>query len=134
MKKLGFLLLSGALTFGLAACGGTEETANTKKSSEKTVETASTSGVEEFTITAKNWEFSSDKELTIKKGSKVKLNLINEEGIHTISNEELGIDLKADAPVEFTAEKTGEYELICSTVCGAEDDHKAMKLTLKIVE
>lgn len=134
MKKLGLLFLMGAIIFGLAACGGTDEE-TTATQEEKTVETTTTaSEVEEFTITATNWEFATDKELVIKKGTKVKINLVNKEGIHTISSEELGIELKADTPSEFTAETTGEYELICSTICGAVDDHEAMKISLKIID
>lgn len=135
MKKLGLFLLTGALTLGLAACGGSDEEARTSDGSEEnTAQATSGSDVVEFTITATNWEFASDKELTIKKGAKVKLKLVNEEGMHTIGNDDLGIELKADAPAEFTAETTGEYELICSTVCGATDDHEAMKISLKIID
>ena len=140
MKILGILFLAGSLTLGLTACGGTEEEeAKTPDVSEETTaqqeETStSASGVEEFTITATNWEFSSDRELNVKKGSKVKLNLVNEEGVHTIGNEELGIDLSANTPIEFTADTAGEYELICSTICGAMDDHEAMKISLVVSE
>lgn len=134
MKKLGAFLLAGSLTLGLAACGGSDEEAKTSENTEEAVETATASDVEEFTITATNWEFASDKELTVKKGSKVKLNLVNEEGIHTIGNEELGIDFSADKPAEFTADTTGEFVLICSTVCGAADDHEGMVITLNVVE
>lgn len=142
MKKLGLFLLTGALTLGLAACGGTEEETKSQDASEETsaqqegeaVEATTSSDAQEITITATNWDFSSDKELTIKKGTKVKLNLVNEEGVHTILNEELGINLTADAPAEFTAETTGEYELICNQICGAMEDHEAMKISLKIVD
>lgn len=137
MRKLGLFLLTSALTLGLAACGGTEEEAKSDVKEETTAQTADTtaaSDAEEFTITATNWEFSSDKELVIKKGTKVKINLVNEEGVHTVTSEELGIDLSADKPSEFTAEKTGEYELICNTVCGATEDHEAMKIALKIID
>ncbi|WP_449538232.1 cupredoxin domain-containing protein [Ferdinandcohnia sp. Marseille-Q9671] len=134
MKKWGLLVAIGALTLSLAACGGSDEEASTTDSSKETVEATATSGVEEFTITATNWEFASDKELTIKKGSKVKLNLVNEEGVHTIGNDELGIDLSDKNPVEFTADATGEFMLVCSTICGATDDHEAMTITLKVTE
>lgn len=137
MKKLGLFLLTGALTLGLVACGGAKEDAKSEVKEETTAQstdTTTSSDAEKYTITATNWDFASDKELVIKKGTKVALQLVNEEGVHTISNEELGIDLSADKPFEFTAEKTGEYELICNTICGATDDHEAMKITLKIVD
>lgn len=134
MKKFGLFLLTGALTISLAACGGTDEEANTSAGNEEIAEASSEPAVAEFTITATNWEFTSDKELTIQKGTKVKLNLVNKEGFHTISNDELGLDLKADTPFEFTAEKTGEYTLICSTICGSTEDHDEMVITLNIVD
>jgi cytochrome c oxidase subunit II len=139
MMKLGLLFITGALTLGLAACGGTEEEASTPEVSEETStsqeETVEATGdVQEFTINASNWEFSSDKELVVKKGTAVKINLVNDEGMHTIGNEELGINVTADAPAEFTADTTGEFDLICSTICGAMEDHDAMKISLKIVD
>jgi cytochrome c oxidase subunit II len=140
MKKFGLLLLTGALTLGLAACGGTEEETATQDVSEETSAVQeeeaveATGDVQEFTISASNWEFSSDKELVIKKGTAVKINLVNNEGMHSITNEDLGINLTADAPAEFTADTTGEFELICSTICGAMEDHEAMKISLKIVD
>ncbi|MBP2241586.1 heme/copper-type cytochrome/quinol oxidase subunit 2 [Cytobacillus eiseniae] len=146
MKFLGVMLLTGSLTLGLTACGGTEEeetkapdvseetTPQQEEAVEETATSESPSDIEEFTITATNWTFTSDKELTVKKGSKVKLTLVNEEGVHTIGNEELGFDLNANEPVEFTADTAGEFELICSTICGAMDDHEAMTITLKVTE
>jgi cytochrome c oxidase subunit II len=136
MKKLGLLLLAGALTLGLAACGGSDEEAKSTETTAAQQDTAvkPLSGDVEYTITAKNWEFSVDKELVVKKGSNVKINLVNEEGFHTVGNEDLGINLTADAPVEFTADTAGEFDLICSTVCGALDDHEGMKITLKVVD
>jgi cytochrome c oxidase subunit II len=136
MKKFGLLLLAGALTLGLAACGGSDDEAKSAEASEETTaaDTTTASDVEEFTITATNWDFTSDKELTIKKGTKVKINLVNEEGMHTISNKKLGIELSDKKAFEFTAEKTGEYDLICSTICGATKDHEAMKVSLKIID
>ncbi|MBO0958471.1 cupredoxin domain-containing protein [Neobacillus sp. MM2021_6] len=133
MKKiLSLLLVTAALTLGLAACGGADEETAAKQ--DKTTETTTAATGGDFTITAKNWEFSSDKELVIKKGEKVKINLVNKEGVHSITNDELGINLTADKPAEFTADKTGEYELKCSTVCGATEDHEGMKISLKVID
>ena len=133
MKKiLSLLLLTGALTLGLAACGGSDEETSAKQ--DQTTETSTAANGAEFTITAKNWKFTPDKELVIKKGTKVKINLVNKEGLHTINNDELGIKLTADKPAEFTADKTGEYELKCSTVCGATEDHEGMKVLLKVID
>ncbi|WP_404330272.1 hypothetical protein [Mesobacillus maritimus] len=143
MKKLGLFLITSALTLGLAACGGSEEEVSTPASEETpatqqeetSTDTPTTAAdADSFTITATNWDFTSDNELVIKKGSTVELNLVNKEGFHTVGNEELGIELTADAPVEFTADAVGEYELICSTICGAMEDHEAMTITLKVVE
>lgn len=137
MKKLGLFLLAGALTLGLAACGAEEEASTNEVSQETTAQQEAVepaSGDVEYTITATNWEFSADKELVVKKGTKVKMNLVNEEGVHTVGNEDLGINLIADTPVEFTADTTGEFDLICSTICGAMEDHEAMKITLKVVD
>jgi cytochrome c oxidase subunit II len=136
MKKFGVMLLTGALTLGLAACGGAEEETKAPVDDVKTSETddVAQTGVQEFTVTGNNWDFASDKELVVKKGDKVKINLENAEGVHTIANEDLGIEVKADAPGEFTADKAGEFELICSTICGAMEDHEAMKITLKVQE
>lgn len=133
MKKLlSLLLVTAALTLGLAACGGADEETTAKQ--DKPAETSTTATGGEFTITAKNWEFTSDKELVIKKGETVKINLVNKEGVHTINNDELGINLTADKPAEFTADQTGEYELKCSTVCGATKDHEGMKISLKVID
>jgi cytochrome c oxidase subunit II len=137
MRKFGVMLLSGALTLGLAACGGAEETKVDDAKTSETVDVkddAAQTGAQEFTITGNNWDFAADKELVVKKGEKVKINLENAEGVHTIANEELGLDIKADAPGEFTADKAGEFELICSTICGAMEDHEEMKITLKVQE
>lgn len=133
MKKFGLFILSGALTLSLVACGTTEG-AKTSPSTEENTKASADHSIEEFTITATNWKFTSDKELKIQKGTKVKINLVNKEGLHTISNDELGLELKADSPFEFTAEKTGEYTLSCSTVCGATEDHEEMFITLNIVD
>ncbi|WP_442596651.1 cupredoxin domain-containing protein [Neobacillus sp. D3-1R] len=143
MKKLGLFLLAGALTLGLTACGGSDEASKSEDTSADTTTTQQDEGTtaattstdaQEFTITAKNWEFSADKELTVKKGTTVKLNLVNAEGVHTILNDDFGINLTADAPAEFTADKTGEFELKCNQICGAMKDHEGMKITLKVVD
>lgn len=137
MKKIGVVLLTGALAIGLAACGGKSEGVTPKTSTETKTTVNPTdvqAGDKVFTITGKNWDFASDKELVVKKGDKVTINLKNGAGFHTIGNEELGIDVKADAPVTFTADKAGEYELSCTTVCGGEEDHTGMKIKLIVVE
>ncbi|MCM3567069.1 cupredoxin domain-containing protein [Neobacillus mesonae] len=134
MRMIGLFLLTGALALGLAACGGGDEQTSAKQDQAVETSTDTNAGAQEFTITAKNWNFSSDKEMVVKKGEKVKLNLVNKEGVHTIHNDELGIDLTTDKPAEFTADKTGEYVLKCSTVCGAAEDHEGMKISLKVVD
>lgn len=142
MKKMLTILLIGLFTLVLAACGSGE--GEPKTNTDDSTNGADTNvtedvinveaGDKEFTITATNWEFTTDKELIVKKGDKVTITLVNNEGMHAIGNDELGLVINADEPVEFTADKVGEFELLCSIICGPMDDHDAMKITLKVVE
>ncbi|MDO8520521.1 MAG: cupredoxin domain-containing protein [bacterium] len=58
------------------------------------------------------------KEMTVKKGDSVRINVTNIKGMHNFNIDELGI--KKDLPlnekvvVEFTADKTGDFVYYCS--------------------
>jgi cytochrome c oxidase subunit 2 len=86
-------------------------------------------------ITAKRFEFS-PKELTLKKGETVKLQIKSEDVTHGFFLRPLGID--TDIPAGQTAEVTvtpqevGRYRAICDHFCGA--GHGGMKMTIVVEE
>jgi cytochrome c oxidase subunit 2 len=86
-------------------------------------------------ITAKRFEFS-PKEITLKKGETVKLQLKSEDVTHGFFLRPLGID--TDIPAGQTAEVTitpqevGRYRAICDHFCGA--GHGGMKMTIVVEE
>lgn len=84
--------------------------------------------VKEFKITANNFAFSPST-ITVKKGDKVKLVVTSTDVDHGIAIKEYDINKKIDKGktemIEFTADKTGEFEFYCSVFCGS--GHKSMK-------
>ena len=86
-------------------------------------------------ITAKRFEFS-PKEIRLKKGETVKLQLKSEDVTHGFFLRPLGID--KDIPAGETAEVTvtpqevGRYRAICDHFCGA--GHGGMKMTIIVEE
>ena len=84
-------------------------------------------------ITAKRFEFS-PKEITLKKGETVKLQLKSEDVTHGLFVRPLGIDMDI-APgetteVTLTPQKAGLYRAICDHFCGA--GHGGMKMTIVV--
>jgi uncharacterized cupredoxin-like copper-binding protein len=75
------------------------------------------------------------KEITVKKGDKVKINITNTKGDHSFKIDEF--DVFAETPlnetvsVEFTADKTGEFVYYCTKPGHRENGHWG---TLKVVE
>ena len=86
-------------------------------------------------ITAKRFEFS-PKEITLKKGETVKLQLKSEDVTHGLFVRPLGIDAEI-APgrvteLTLTPETAGTYRAICDHFCGA--GHGGMKMTIVVRE
>lgn len=86
-----------------------------------------------ITITAKRFEFS-PKEITLKQGETVKLQLTTEDVTHGFFVKPLGID-EDIAPgktteVVVTPMTTGRYTTICDHFCGA--GHGGMKMTIVV--
>ena len=86
-----------------------------------------------ITITAKRFEFS-PKEITLKQGETVKLQLTTEDVTHGFFVKPLGID-EDIAPgqtttVVVTPKTAGRYTTICDHFCGA--GHGAMKMTIVV--
>ena len=89
--------------------------------------------VKEFTVEASQWQFSPDT-ITVSKGDRVKITLVNKDVSHGIAIPQFGFSLKAAAGEtaigEFTADKAGNYTFFCNVVCG--EGHKSMKGTLVV--
>ena len=82
----------------------------------------------EIKMTAKKYEFDPG-EIRVKQGERVRLLITATDRDHGIEIKELGIKVRLEegkeTPVEFTAEKPGEYEFKCSVRCGWR--HGSMK-------
>ena len=81
--------------------------------------------VKEFTVTGKNFSFAPSL-ITVKKGNRVKITFVNNEGFHDFKIDEYGVATKqAQAPttevLEFTADRVGSFEYYCSV-----GSHRAM--------
>lgn len=75
------------------------------------------------------------KELTVKKGEKVRLKVTNTKGMHDFNIDELNIHqptpLNQEVVVEFTADKTGEFVYYCNLPGHRQAGHWG---TLKVTE
>jgi cytochrome c oxidase subunit 2 len=86
-------------------------------------------------VTAKRFEFS-PREITLKVGETVKLDLTTEDGTHGFFAKPLGID-EVIVPgktteVAVTPKAAGRYTTICDHFCGA--GHAGMKMTIVVEE
>ena len=84
--------------------------------------------VHEIKMTAKKYEFNPE-EVRVKQGEKMRLLITAIDRSHGIEIKELGIKVRLEegkeTPVEFTADKPGEYEFNCAVRCGWR--HGSMK-------
>lgn len=103
----------------LAACGNSsKESTGTADSTTTQDNAAAQEGqVKEITVKATNFKFEPS-EIRVKKGEKIKLTLVNEEGVHGLMIHELNINIEGNGSAEFVADKVGEYNLMCSVMCG----------------
>lgn len=83
--------------------------------------TAPAGSVKEFTMTAyydEKGKWFSLKEMTVKKGDTVRVNVTNTKGMHNFTIDELGVaqnlPLNEQVVVEFTASKAGDFVYYCS--------------------
>ncbi|OHA18081.1 MAG: hypothetical protein A2836_01665 [Candidatus Taylorbacteria bacterium RIFCSPHIGHO2_01_FULL_45_63] len=87
--------------------------------------TASIPNIKEITVTGKSFAFS-PAIITVKKGDTVKVTFKNSGGTHDFVIDEFGVRTKriqggAEETVEFTTNKTGQFEYYCSV-----GEHRAM--------
>lgn len=125
MKKtiIQILILLTVLA-GLVACGGDKDATSSVQDL--------VAGDKEFTITATNFEFKSDKELIVKQGDKVTLHLDVKEGAHGLSVSGYKTRGEYGESITFDATEVGEFEITCSIPCGS--GHTDMKINMVVVE
>lgn len=114
------------LLFVLAACGGGQ---NESQGDSGITDT----GVAETELVIKGSNFQFDqKEYRLKKGVPVKITYENEDGNHGVMIPVLGLSLdrKNNSKV-VTPDKTGEFEISCSIMCGAGHSKMISKLIIE---
>ncbi len=98
--------------FLLAGCG-------TKKT--ETTTTVSSGNVKEFTITAKQFDFSPST-ITASVGDTVKLHIKSVDVPHGFALPEFGVSQRLEpgqtVDIEFVADKKGTFNFFCSVQCG----------------
>jgi len=107
MKTKVAILIMSVFVFAtiLSACGS------------KSVSVAATGNVTEVTVTGTNFDWDV-KEIKVKKGDKVKLTLVNKQGMHGIEIPDLKVNLDKAGTKEFVADKVGTFDFKCSVMCG----------------
>ena len=130
-KWLLMLCLVVGVSMIISACGGGNNNSGGGSNSGSGSETSvSTGETKSFTIKATNWAFE-PAEIRVNKGDTVEIKLVNEEGFHEVEIKGYGKTIKADGTVKFTADKTGEFEFICSVFCGTGHDDMIGKLIVE---
>lgn len=133
MKKwLKMLGLAVGVSMIISACGGNSDNtgSNSGSGNSGSGQSASTGETKSFEIKAKNWAFEPT-EIRVNKGDTVEIKLVNEEGMHEVEIKGYGKTIKGDGTVKFTADKTGEFEFICSVFCGTGHDDMIGKLIVE---
>lgn len=128
------LLLSGVMFFVLANRNtSVAPTPEDAKNMTQPPNESAQSGVKEFTVTAKSWEFS-PATITVQEGDKVRLKVTSLDVTHGFAIPEFDVNENlrpgTETLVEFTADKKGTYTYYCSVMCGA--GHQDMKGTLLV--
>ncbi|KKO52940.1 cytochrome c oxidase subunit II [Paenibacillus sp. DMB20] len=128
MKKTLALIVSCMLLFVLAACGGDKDSASPNETG---VTDTGVAPEAELVISATNYQFDKQ-EYTLKKGVPVKITFKNEEGNHgvLIPALNLQLDSKNDSAV-VTPDKTGEFDISCSIMCGPGHTKMISKLIIE---
>jgi plastocyanin len=128
---IGILIIAGVLWFQKNKPGNSQS--NSEVKAEKNATVGSTDQeVKTFDLTSKPFEFSV-KEIKVKKGDQVRINLKNEQGLHDWVIDEFNARTKQLAAgqsdsVEFVADKAGTFEYYCSVA-----NHRQMGMVGKLI-
>lgn len=118
LYTLGIVLSAALIATGCGGGGNKEE--NAAASGPANQEAGAAKAI---TIDAKNFEFD-QKEIKVKKGETISITLKNSQGNHAIHIDGYDKEIKGNKTVTFTADQAGEFEFVCSIMCGA--GHKDM--------
>ncbi|HIH25899.1 cupredoxin domain-containing protein [Candidatus Woesearchaeota archaeon] len=134
-KAIALILILTLLVFGCS-----KQTTLTDDTQETEIEDVNTGAnevitpgdVKEFTIDGSSYRFSPNI-LSVNKGDIVRINFVNSEGKHDLKIDGYNIGTKVidggqSDVLEFTADKTGEFEYYCSI-----GEHRQMGMVGKIV-
>src|SRR5699024_1587153 len=126
MKKSILFIAMIALTLTMAACGDNNNNGGSGSAAEATNE----SSAEDLKLVATNWAFDQE-EYVIEAGQPINFSLENAEGHHTYEIKGLGIDIEEGKDQQYKINEPGEYDIVCSTWCGAGHDDMTAKLIVE---
>jgi len=130
-KKIGLFLSLMVLVLVASACGksGTPISSPIPATNSPT----SASSGEEVSVVSSNWKWELSK-TTFKKGEPVTFVLTGKEGVHGFSIEGTTINQQIAAgetkKVTWTPDKSGEFTIKCSIVCGTGHANMVQKITV----
>lgn len=135
-KKFVYLVTAIALISLITACGNTSTPAAAGSSSTTSAsdsKATSSSAAQEVNVVASNfkWELS---KTTFKKGEIVTFVIQGKEGMHGFAIEGTDVNQKIAAgetkKVTWTPNKTGEFTIKCSVMCGTGHNDMLQKITV----
>jgi cytochrome c oxidase subunit 2 len=129
MRKLILLAIAGLLVLTACTRETTSPVAQPTPATPQEDTPASPGGdVKEFVLKGSQWVWEPST-ITVKKGDHVRLKVTATDVAHGIAIKEFGVSEHLppgeEKVIEFTADKTGEFEFVCSVYCGK--DHKLMR-------
>jgi cytochrome c oxidase subunit 2 len=115
----------------IAPADEADEQAVEEAADEETSAPLAASETQEFTMTARQWEFE-PATITVNEGDRVKLTITSEDVDHGFSLPDFGVTAQLEPgeteEVEFVADEAGTYSFFCNNFCGS--GHGSMKGTL----
>ncbi len=124
MNKNTLIFAIITLTF-IVGCSSADTTSTTQTVA---TNTPISGEVKEFSMTAKQWQFSPDT-ITVNKGDTVKITIKSIDVNHGITIPDFGINEKLNpgevVNIEFVADKEGTFTFFCNVFCGS--GHNGMK-------
>ena len=125
-KNVVFSILLSFIVVFTTACGGGDSAGNGETDSATGSDGGTDSGAT-VDIVATNWSF--DQENYTAPAGEITFHLTNKEGMHGIQIEGTDVNIEGDGSATATLEP-GEYQIVCSVVCGA--GHADMVSTLTV--